>query len=82
MKTPQADFMIASKDVLAKHGWNTFLDFVEKGEPELKEEIEMVFLAMTQADPIDRDRIWFEIGFRLALHYLEQGIICPLGSNN
>jgi hypothetical protein len=75
--------LTGEKSKLAAAGWQNFMQLAEASDPIIQEETDLLVYAITQppGDMI-RDHAFFEIGFRFALHCLEQGNLQPLGSNN
>jgi hypothetical protein len=75
--------LTGEKSKLAAAAWQDFIRLAEASDPIIEEETDLLVYAITQppGDMI-RDHAFFEIGFRFALHCLEQGSLKPLDLNN
>jgi hypothetical protein len=70
------------KSKLSAAAWTNFMQLTEAGDPIIEEETDLLVYAIQSSGDLIRDRAFFEIGFRFALHCLEQGSLLPLGSDN
>jgi hypothetical protein len=77
------EIFTGEKSKLSAAAWRNFLILVENADPVIAEEIDLITYAVEQVPgDLVRDHAFFEIGFRFALHCLEQGNLKIVGNSN
>ena len=78
----KSNIIISDKTRLAEAAWLDFAKRLEADDPILCEEVALLIWAISQPPgDMTRDKALFEIGFRFALHRIEQGALGDNGSS-